>query len=217
MWPDRSVSMAQPGERTFTENARRAQIAAAAIDTIAELGYGQASLARIAARVGVSKGVISYHFAGKEDLVRELLGEVLARAEAYMGPRIPTGSTGPVVLRAYIESNLSFMGEYRNHLLAVVEVAQNARDAGGRRLLDASALAGGAGALVDMLARFQACGELRDDFDPAVMAMAIREAIDAVPRRMARDPGLDVAHVGRELADLFDRATRPEMTRRRRS
>jgi hypothetical protein len=32
--------------RTFTETARRAQIMAAAIDTIAELGYGQASLAR---------------------------------------------------------------------------------------------------------------------------------------------------------------------------
>jgi hypothetical protein len=32
----------------------------AAIDTIAEAGYGQASLARIAERAGVSKGVISY-------------------------------------------------------------------------------------------------------------------------------------------------------------
>ena len=37
----------EPG-RTFTETARRAQIVKAAIDTIAELGYGQASLARIA-------------------------------------------------------------------------------------------------------------------------------------------------------------------------
>jgi DNA-binding MarR family transcriptional regulator len=35
-------------DRTFIETARRAQIMAAAIDTIAELGYGQASLARIA-------------------------------------------------------------------------------------------------------------------------------------------------------------------------
>jgi AcrR family transcriptional regulator len=217
MRSERSISSVQSGERTFTENARRAQIVGAAIDTIAELGYGQASLARIAERVGISKGVISYHFAGKEDLVREVLGEVLARAEAYMAPRIPAGPAGPVVLRAYIESNLSFMGEYHNHLLAIVEVAQNARDASGRRLLNASALAAGAGALVDMLARFQARGELREDFDPAVMAMAIREAIDAVPRRMARDPGLDVAHVGRELADLFDRATRPDMPRRRRS
>lgn len=216
MWPERSDSSPPPGERTFTEKARRAQIVSAAIDTIAERGYGQASLARIAERLGISKGVISYHFAGKEDLVRELVAEVLARAEAYMRPRVPTGSGGPAVLRSYIESNLGFMGEYRNHLLAIVEVAQNARDPKGRSLFDATALAGGAGALMDMLARLQARRELREDFDPAVMAMAIREAIDAVPRRMARDPHLDLAHVGRELANLFDRATRCETSRRRR-
>ena len=35
-------------ERTFIENARRAQIVASAIDTIAEVGYSRASLGRIA-------------------------------------------------------------------------------------------------------------------------------------------------------------------------
>jgi len=41
------------------------------------------------------------------------------------------------------------------------------------------------------------------------MAVAIRVAIDAVPLQLARDPGLDVGRYGRELADLFDLATRP--------
>jgi AcrR family transcriptional regulator len=54
--------------QTFIEAARRAQIVTAAIETIAGLGYGQASLARIAERAGTSKGVISYHFPGKDDL-----------------------------------------------------------------------------------------------------------------------------------------------------
>ena len=39
---------------TVTASARRAQIVTAAIDTIAELGYGNASLARIAKRAGIS-------------------------------------------------------------------------------------------------------------------------------------------------------------------
>src|SRR6202453_4771003 len=60
-----SFLVMQPGEaaaeRTFIETARRAQIVAAAIDTIAELGYAQASFARIADRVGISRGLISYH------------------------------------------------------------------------------------------------------------------------------------------------------------
>jgi AcrR family transcriptional regulator len=59
-------------DRTFIETARRAQIMAAAIDTIAELGYGQASLARIAQRAGTSKGVICYHFVGNDDLAPHL-------------------------------------------------------------------------------------------------------------------------------------------------
>jgi hypothetical protein len=40
------------------------------------------------------------------------------------------------------------------------------------------------------------------------MAAAIRAAIDAIPARLAREPGLDLDHYGRELANLFDVATR---------
>jgi hypothetical protein len=41
---------------------------AAAIDTIAEVGCARASLGRTAERFGVSKGLISYHFAGRDEL-----------------------------------------------------------------------------------------------------------------------------------------------------
>ena len=51
---------------TFTETARRAQILACAIGAIAESGYGRASLAEIARRAGVSKGVVSYYFTSKD-------------------------------------------------------------------------------------------------------------------------------------------------------
>jgi TetR/AcrR family transcriptional regulator, fatty acid metabolism regulator protein len=43
--------------RSFVSNARRAQIVEAAIETVAEVGYANASLARIAVRPGISKGV----------------------------------------------------------------------------------------------------------------------------------------------------------------
>ncbi len=196
-------------DRTFIETARRAQIMAAAIDAIAELGYGQASLARIAERAGTSKGVICYHFDGKDDLVRELVAELTAKGRAYLAPRLEAESTGAGMLRAYIESNLAFVLEYRNHVAAVVEIALNARSADGRPLYDLSVRESGAEALRQLLAHFQGTGEFRPDFDPAVMALAIRAALDAVPGRLTRDPGLDVVHYGRELADLFLSATGP--------
>ena len=198
----------QPG-RTFTETARRAQILAAAIDTIAALGYGQASLARIAETAGTSKGVIIYHFGSKDELMRGLVAEVVARGVAYMEPRIDAESTGGGKLRAYIESNLAFMRENRNHMVAIVEIVLNARAADGSRLYDFSIQDAGVTALEQLLAYFQGTGEFRAGFDPHVMAMAIRAAINAVPAQLARDPALDVGHHARELADLFHVATRP--------
>jgi len=202
-------SIGQGSTRTFTETARRAQIVAAAIDTIAELGYGQASLARIAETAGTSKGVIIYHFGGKDELMRELVAEVVARGVAYMEPQIDAEPTGAGKLRAYVESNLAFMGENRNHMVAIFEIALNARAADGSRLYDVSVQDAGVAALEQLLAYFQGTGEFRAGFDPHVMAMAIRAAINAVPAQLARDPALDVAHHAREIADLFHIATRP--------
>jgi AcrR family transcriptional regulator len=205
----------QQTSRSFIEEARRAQIVSFAIDTIAELGYGQASLARIAQRAGVSKGVIGYHFAGKDDLIREVVAEVLARAREYIEPRIRAASSGSEMLRAYIESNLAFMGGYRNHVIAIAEIARNARGADGEPSVDPAALENAVNSLAQLLASFQKTGEFRTDFDPLVMATAIRAAIDAVPRRLVNDPGIDLEHYGRELAVLFDLATRNSDSRPR--
>ena len=204
-----SSPIGQESTQTFTETARRAQIVAAAIDTIAELGYGQASLARIAETAGTSKGVIIYHFGGKDELMRELVAEVVARGVAYMEPQIDAEPTGAGKLRAYIESNLAFMRENRKHMVAIVEIALNARAADGSRLYDVSVQDAGVAALEQLLAYFQGTGEFRAGFDPHVMAMAIRAAINAVPAQLARDPALDVAHHAREIADMFHIATRP--------
>jgi AcrR family transcriptional regulator len=204
-----SSPIGQESTRTFTETARRAQIVAAAIDTIAELGYGQASLARIAGTAGTSKGVIIYHFGGKDELIRELVAGLVARGVAYMEPQVDAEPTGAGKLRAYIESNLAFMRENRNHMVAIVEIALNARAADGSRLYDFSVQDAGVAALEQLLAYFQGTGEFRAGFDPHVMAMAIRAAINAVPAQLARDPALDVGHHAREIADMFHIATRP--------
>jgi AcrR family transcriptional regulator len=204
----------QPGpgsadsERTFIETARRAQIVAAAIDTIAELGYAGASLGRIAARIGISRGLISYHFAGKDDLMKEVIAEVLAQAGAYMEPRISAEPTGPGRLRAYIESNLSFMREHRNYLIAVVEILRHRIATEGPRRVRATNAEVAARPLVELLARAQAAGELRAEFDPRAMAIAIRAAIDAVPPLLGVDPEFDIDGYANEVAEIFELATR---------
>lgn len=198
-----------PKDRTFIESARRDQIVAAAIDTIAAVGFAQTSLARIAERIGISKGVISYHFAGKDDLIKQVVIDVIEAGRAYIAPRVIAESTGPAMLRAYIESNLTYMREHRNAMVAIVEIARN----GGlttvdHRRVDGRDVGVATHLLHELLARLQADGELRRDFDPEVMAVAIRAAIDSVPHRLAREPGLPLDHYASEIASIFDLATR---------
>jgi AcrR family transcriptional regulator len=195
--------------RSFVSSARRAQIVDAAIGTVAEVGYANASLSRIAARLGISKGVISYHFAGKEDLIAEIVSQVLQRARAYMQPRIEAQTTGPEMLRTYIESNLEFMRDNPNQISAVVEIVRAAiagatSPFSGRR--DAANRDAGVNILAELLRRFQAASELRADFDPNAMAIAIRAVIDAAPGRLA-DPAFDIDQYIHETVAIFDRAT----------
>jgi AcrR family transcriptional regulator len=196
-------------QRSFIENARRQQIVGAAIDTIADVGYAQASLARIAARIDISKGVISYHFAGKDDLIKQVVTDVVEAGRAYILPRVFAESTGPAMLRAYIESNLAFMREHRNYMVAVVEILRNgAFTSDGGLRVDGREIDVAAHLLKEQLARLQSEGELRRDFDPGVMAVAIRAAIDVVPHRLIRDPDFDIENYAREIATTFDLATR---------
>ena len=190
--------------RSFVSNARRAQIVEAAIETVADVGYANASLARIAVRLGISKGVISYHFSGKDDLIAEIVRQVLQRARAYMQPRIEAQTTGPEILRAYIESNLEFMRDNPNQLSAVVEIVR-ATIAGAKSPFTGNR-DGAVHILAELLARFQAAGDFRADFDPNAMAIAIRAVIDAVPGRLA-DTAFEIDQYARELVAIFDRAT----------
>jgi len=190
--------------RSFVSSARRAQIVEAAIETLAEVGYANASLARIAARLGISKGVISYHFAGKDDLIAEIVSQVLQRAWAYIQPRIEAQTTGPEMLRAYIESHFEFMRDNPKQLGAVVEIVR-ATIAGAKSPFTGDR-DGAVHMLAELLTRFQAAGDLRPDFDPNAMAIAIRAVIDAAPGRLA-DPVFDIDRYAREAVTSFDRAT----------
>jgi AcrR family transcriptional regulator len=181
--------------------ARRAQIVAAAIEVIAEKGYGQASFGRIAEQAGLSSTrLISYHFKGKSELVQAVVDTALGDAAVFMRQRMDAATTRRGTLAAYIESNLEFMRDRPAHIRALVEIL------GATRVGDEVALSDTRLAVAQEFFRAgQAEGEFRA-FDPYVMVVSLRAAIDAV----ATMPDVDHAAYARELVELFDRATRKE-------
>ncbi|MEV0717114.1 TetR/AcrR family transcriptional regulator [Asanoa sp. NPDC050611] len=191
---------------SVTAAARRAQIVTAAIDTIAELGYGNASFARIAKRAGISSTrLISYHFDDKAELVRAVTGAVLSEAAEHMGKRLRAGGTPTELLAAYIESNLEFIAEHPTAIRAVMEIAANARTDDGAPLVRAEDVDDPIARLVTLFRAGQEAGEFRS-FDPVVMAVTLRAAIDAAAGR----PDLDAHGYAAELVALFTRATRKD-------
>ncbi|HEX4221403.1 MAG TPA: TetR family transcriptional regulator [Pseudonocardiaceae bacterium] len=191
---------------SFIEQARRAQIVEYAVETIAEVGYGNASLAQIAKRAGISKGVISYHFAGKDELMQQVLTESLALAEAKMVPEIEAGD-GPLGrLRGHIEGNIAFIKAHPRHLMAMVEIMNNARDESGSPVIDLGGYVGLVQRVAEAFATAQAQGAIRE-FDPLVMAQTLRSAIDGMVGQYLANPNLDLDAYGAELVTLFELAT----------
>ena len=191
--------------RTFTETARRAQIVQAAIATIAEVGYHNASFARIAKRAGLSStGLISYHFEGRDDLISEVVGEIVGAMGAFMAKRM-SGCSGPTeALRAYIEGNVEFIGAHQTDMKALVDIFMN-----GGFAYDATTEAAVVSPIEGILAAGQASGEFRQ-FDNKVMATLVQRAVDGLPFLLAADPTIDVASYAAEVVTVFDLATRAQ-------
>jgi hypothetical protein len=114
-------------------------------------------------------------------------------------------STPPELLRTYLHGSIAFMRDHRSQLIAMLEIATG----GNRSELQPGleAISKGVSALEDILRSGQRSGDFRQ-FDPRVMARAIRNVVDGVPHHMLADPDLDLDAYSREIITLFTLATR---------
>ena len=191
--------------RSVTSAARRTQIVEATIAVVAADGLAQASFARIARQAGLSSTrLISYHFAGRDDLVLAVVQHVVEAIGTAVGSRVRAETTATGRLRAYIAGTVTFIDEHRAPMTALLQIVL------------AGALPQGTGAdepaprhLEAILREGQAAGEFRD-FDPRVVALAVQRALEGLPPALRAEPDLDCDAFGRELVTLFDLATRRE-------
>ncbi|MBS2532945.1 TetR family transcriptional regulator [Catenulispora sp. NF23] len=193
-------------DRSFTATARRAQIVAATIETIADLGYPQASFARIAERADLSSTrLISYHFAGKSELMEAVVTAVYTEIGQFMAVRMAGLTGGRELLLGYIRGYLEFIAEHRVQMKALLGIfLAGALDYDPETselvVLDP---------VERILRRGQETGEFRD-FDPRVVAASVQRSVDGVPMLLETYPGLDLEGCAAELCTLFDLATRKD-------
>lgn len=192
-----------PSARTFTEEARRAQIVTAAIETIAETGYAKASYARIARHAGLSStGLISYHFAGKSDLMAQVVEQTYGAMGRHMASAMAGVTTNAQALEAYIRGVVGFVADHRREMKALLEIFLN----GGIEYTPGTELVA-LSPVEKILHAGQAAGEFRE-FDIRVMAAVIQRAVDGVPFLLETHPDIDLGSYADELVTTFTLATR---------
>lgn len=193
--------------RSFVEVARRRQIIDAAIETVAERGYANASLAHIATTAGISKSVISYHFAGKEELLREVVTAVFDECGEAVGAALASCHTWTERLAATITGQLEYLRDHRTRWLAASEIVISHRDESGTPLYLQSGDEEIEG-IVEILEAGRDAGEF-GAFDVRIAALTVVHGLDGVLTEWQKDESLDLDDYGRRLVAFILRAVRP--------
>jgi TetR/AcrR family transcriptional regulator, fatty acid metabolism regulator protein len=194
-------------QRTFLEEARRAQIVQSAIEVIAERGYVNASLSLIAQHAGISKSIILYHFATKDNLIEDVISEVIRVATDFVQPKVRAETTAAGMLAAYIRARVGFLAAYPAYMRALLDIWISHRAPDGTMRLDHRAQEPALVVIEELLRRGQRDGEFRE-FAVRPMAVTISQAIDGVLLQLVAHPDLDIPGFAHELVTLFELATR---------
>ncbi len=196
-----------PERGTFTQTARRAQLVGCAIDALVEVGYQQTTVAEVARRAAVSKGVVTYYFPARDDLIWAVVAAVFASIGEQVGSRLEDVPPRSFVA-TYVGAWVDYYRTYHREMIAIAEIWTSFRDASGRPHLDARTLDRERTLVETALTAGQAEGAL-GDFSPRVMAVTLKAALDGLLAQLALEPALDLDAYRDELVALFDRATSP--------
>lgn len=181
---------------------------AAAAETVAEVGYANTSLARIAERADISKSVISYHFDGKDEVLTQVVTRFFEETWEYMESRINAEPTSAGKIRAWVGSELEYFGTHRTQFLAMSEIIVNHRAPDGSRPF-AAAEAEEVDGLAEILREGQREGRFRD-FDPRSVATIVIRCTDGLLGSWLLDGSVDLAAQTAALLDFIDHAIRKE-------
>ncbi|GGA58024.1 TetR family transcriptional regulator [Pseudoclavibacter endophyticus] len=194
------------GRGTVGGRARRNQIERAAAEVLSEVGYAAASVGRIAQRAGVSKGVITYHFASKDEILRRVALTLFEECVLHITAGVPSEMSPAARLRAQLSAELEFFSSRRVEFRAMVEVMSNHREPAFIRAFE-NVSSDETEALADLLRRGQAQGQFRA-FDVYEVAQLIGAAKNDVLDRWASDETLDLVPMTATMLDFIEHAVR---------
>lgn len=188
--------------RRLGEEVRRGQILAAAVRVVAELGYEGASLARIAERAEVSKGLVPHYFGDRDRLMETVARTTLANLRQAVVDALTLTDPVPDVIRAAIRRAARLGTTHRAELTALRQIATNLRAADGTPRFGLAEYEETYQGQESLFRRGQEEGTLRA-FDTRVMAVTYQGAVDTMITYLHEHPEVDSRRYADALADLI--------------
>jgi len=93
--------------RMDSEDIRRRQLISATIETMAEVGFADTTLALIGRRAGVSPGLVAHYFGDKDGLLEATLRHLAARLGRGAAARLSAARNARDRLQAIVDANLA--------------------------------------------------------------------------------------------------------------
>lgn len=199
-------NLREVGNETLAARARRAQIIQAAGEVVAEFGYANASVARIAERAQISKGVITYHFESKDEILRLVAKQLFEQCHEHLEARVDRTSGAAVQLRTLIGAELEFFASHRTEFIAMGDIMANHRDPDFSHAFE-SVASEEIKELSALLDQGQRSGEFRG-FDTDHVAGIIYQCKNGVLDTWAHDPNINLRAQAESLEDFIDHAIR---------
>ena len=111
--------------RSIIEDIRKDQIIESAIDALASVGYTRTTLDQIAETADISRGVITYYFKSKDQLISEVMNRILTTQKEIIMERVDRAASPREKLSEYIGASIDHMKADRKHYEAEVELWSN--------------------------------------------------------------------------------------------
>lgn len=156
--------------------ARRETILDAAIVEIAQRGYYDTTIGRIAARAGVADGTIYLYFRNKQEILVAIFDRAMERFITEGLAQLPRESGAAEKLRCIVHLHLELLGRDRD--LAVIFQVELRHSLHFMNLFSRSRIRAYLALVAEVIVAGQRSGELRPDLDPLLAAKAIFGILD---------------------------------------
>ena len=179
--------------RTLPAEIRKEQILKAARAVLAEKGFSQMRVSEVVERAGLSQGSFYLHFTSKESVVAELVQSMILDATALIEEAISPEQDIEASLRATLSSYYKVCFRYRD----VLENTAGGAAAGMDRTEWNELYRPLNQFMLDLVRRWQAKGEIRDDVDPNIVSWLVIDTVNGAMERL-------FGHSGNRVSDDYE-------------